>query len=90
MTYLFGSKWVLLYRFVFIGFVYLGATTALQVVWDYGDLALGLMTLPNLIAVALLMPKVVEMTRDYFKRMNGEIPTARVAGKSPIASSEEE
>ncbi len=69
VTYLFGVKYVLLYRAVYIGFVYVGATTALEVVWAYGDLALGLMSVPNLIAVALLTPKLLELTRDYFGRM---------------------
>ena len=69
VTYLFGVKYVLLYRAVYIGFVYLGATTALEVVWAYGDLALGLMSVPNLIAVVLLTPKLLELTRDYFARM---------------------
>ncbi len=69
VTYLFGAKYVIYYRAVFIGFVYLGATTALETVWAFGDLALGIMTVPNLIAVVLLMPKVLELTRDYFGRM---------------------
>ena len=77
VTYLFGTKFVIVYRLVFIGFVYIGATTALEVVWNYGDLALGLMTIPNLIAVALLSPKVVSMTRDYFRRMD-KLPKATV------------
>ncbi len=75
VTYLFGVKYVIVYRALYIGFVYLGATTALEVVWAYGDLALGLMSVPNLIAVALLTPKLVELTRDYFKRMR-ELPRA--------------
>ena len=80
VTYLFGSRYVIVYRLVYVGVVYLGATTALRVVWDYGDLALGLMTVPNLIAVVLLSPKVVEMSRDYFRRMRAErLPRARVA-----------
>jgi AGCS family alanine or glycine:cation symporter len=69
VTYLFGVKYVLLYRAIYIGFVYLGATTALDIVWAYGDLALGLMSVPNLIAVMLLTPKLLELTRDYFARM---------------------
>jgi len=77
VTYLFGSKFVIAYRVVFIAFVFLGATTALETVWAYGDLALGLMTLPNLIAVVLLLPQVVSMSRDYFKRM-AMLPRAEV------------
>ncbi len=69
VTYLWGAKYVMWYRAVYIAFVYIGATTALEVVWDFGDLALGLMTVPNLIAVVLLMPKIVELSKDYFKRM---------------------
>jgi len=69
VTYLFGVRFVPVYRLIYIGFVYLGATTALEVVWAYGDLALGLMAVPNLIAVVLLTPKLVELSRDYFERM---------------------
>lgn len=69
ITYLFGVKWVIVYRLVYIGFVYVGATTALDIVWAYGDLALGLMTLPNLLAIALLSPRLAKLTRDYFARM---------------------
>jgi alanine or glycine:cation symporter, AGCS family len=70
--YLFGERAVLVYRVAFIGFVYVGANTALHLVWKYGDLALGLMTVPNLLAVAILSPKVVRITRDYFARMKAQ------------------
>lgn len=72
VTYLFGVRYVIVYRAIYIGFVYLGATTALEVVWAYGDLALGLMTVPNLIAIVLLMPQVVKLTKDYFQRMGNK------------------
>lgn len=69
VTYLFGDRYVIVYRVFYLGFVYLGATTALETVWAFGDLALGFMTVPNLIAVGLLTPKLVELSRDYFSRM---------------------
>ena len=69
VTYLVGSKWVFPYRVVYTGFVYLGSVLALEVVWAYGDLSMGLMALPNLLAVILLMPKLLELTREYFTRM---------------------
>jgi len=68
--YLFGVRYVKLYRLIFCGFIFLGSILTLKLVWAYGDLALGLMTLPNLIALALLSPKVVELTKDYFGRMD--------------------
>ncbi len=48
--------------------MFLGATLALEVVWAYGDLALGLMSAPNLIAIFMLGPSVKRSTDEYFAR----------------------
>ncbi|MCO4772305.1 MAG: sodium:alanine symporter family protein [Deltaproteobacteria bacterium] len=69
VVYLFGAKFVPYYRLVYTFMVFVGAVTALELVWAYGDLALGLMAFPNLIAILLLSPKVVEITKDYFSRL---------------------
>lgn len=68
-VYLLGHRYVIVYRLIYVGFVFLGAVFALRVVWDYGDLALGFMAVPNLIAVLALSPRVVRLTRDYVTRM---------------------
>lgn len=68
VEYLFGVKYVVVYRIIYICFVYLGAVLALETVWAYGDMALGLMIVPNLIAVLFLSPKLVTLTKDYFSR----------------------
>lgn len=64
--YLFGIKGVLVYKLFFLGFVYLGAVLPLKTVWTFGDVALGLMTIPNLIAVIFLSRQVRQMQTDYF------------------------
>ncbi len=69
VEYLVGVKYVIYYRILFVGFIYLGAVMALETVWAYGDMALGLMIVPNLISVLMLSPKVVALSKDYFKRM---------------------
>ena len=69
VTYLFGATWVRAYRLVYVGFVFIGAVSALEVVWAFGDLMLGIMAIPNLIAVLLLSPKLIEITRNYFDKM---------------------
>lgn len=66
VEYLAGVKYVIVYRIIYVCFVYLGAVLALDTVWAYGDMALGLMTVPNLIAVLLLSPKVVKLGKEYF------------------------
>jgi AGCS family alanine or glycine:cation symporter len=64
--YLFGIRSVAVYRWFYVGFVFLGAVLALEVVWTYGDLALGLMAAPNLIAIFALTNRVKRSTDGYF------------------------
>lgn len=66
--YLFGEKAILPYNMVFVLMHLIGAVTALSVIWAIGDIFLGLVILPNLLALILLSGKVREKTRDYFKR----------------------
>ncbi|MDY7094329.1 MAG: sodium:alanine symporter family protein [Acidobacteriota bacterium] len=66
--YLFGSRFIPVYRWVFVGFFFLGAILPLEAVWTIGDVALGLMSFPNLIALILLSGSVVAMSKDYFSR----------------------
>ena len=39
-----------------------------RAVWTFGDVALGLMTFPNLIALLALTGFTAKLTRDYFSR----------------------
>jgi AGCS family alanine or glycine:cation symporter len=68
VEYLFGPAAIPIYRWVFIFFFLVGAVLPLEAVWTYGDVALGLMTLPNLIGVFLLSGGVAAATREYFSR----------------------
>ena len=66
--YLFGTKYIIIYRLLYLVFVFVGAITALDIVWAFGDIALSCMTIPNLIAILFLHKKVMEDTNDYFSR----------------------
>lgn len=66
--YLFGQKGVIPYKAVFVAMHFVGATLALTTVWTLGDVFLGIVILPNLLAMAFLSGKVREMTIGYFKR----------------------
>ena len=67
-VYLFGVRYILIYRLLYLGFVFTGAVVALDVVWAFGDIALSLMAIPNLIALLFLHRQVLEDTREYFDR----------------------
>ena len=66
--YLFGSKFILPYKWVFVVFVFIGAIAELEAVWSFGDAALGFMTFPNLVSIILLSPILVRETKQYFSR----------------------
>ncbi len=68
VEYLFGSWAIPIYRWTFIVFFFLGSILPLSAVWKFGDVALGLMSFPNLIAIFLLSGKVVLMTREYYAK----------------------
>lgn len=65
--YIFGDKSIKLYRIVFVSFIVVGAMMELKLVWNFSDLANGLMAIPNLIALLLLSKVVSQETNRYFK-----------------------
>ncbi len=66
--YLFGPRAIPIYRWIYVGFFFLGCLLPLSTVWTFGDVALGLMSFPNLIALIFLSGGVAKMTREYFSR----------------------
>ena len=66
--YLWGDKAIMPYRFIFVGMHFVGAISSLEDIWLFGEVALGLMSFPNLIALILLIPKVKKQQDEYFSR----------------------
>lgn len=64
--FIFGSKIIRPYEIVFCLVVVAGAVADLTLVWDISDTLNGLMAIPNLIAVLLLSPVVVKLTKEHF------------------------
>jgi AGCS family alanine or glycine:cation symporter len=67
-NYLFGTKAIFPYKIIYILMHFVGANVALSLAWAMGDIALGIVILPNLIALMLLSGKIKELTDDYFER----------------------
>lgn len=66
-NYLFGSKAILPFRLLWVGAIFLGSVAELDFIWLLADTLNGLMALPNLVALVLLSPVVVRLTKAYFK-----------------------
>ena len=66
VEFLLGYKASKVYQVIFCLFACIAGTVSLQLAWDIADTLNGLMAIPNLIAVALLSPQVIKLTKEYF------------------------
>lgn len=67
-VYLFGVKYVALFRLFWVLVIPLGAVISLGNVWLLADTLNAMMALPNLIALLLLSPVVFKLTREFFQQ----------------------
>ena len=67
-NYLFGAKAILPFKAVFVVMHFVGAILAVTTIWDLGDVALSLVTLPNVLALVLLSGTLKKLTDSYFER----------------------
>ena len=73
-TYLFGEKYVLIYRLIYIASLFIGTIATLDLVWLFADTFNGLMAVPNLIALLLLSGVIAKESKDFIaKRKSGEL-----------------
>lgn len=55
----------MIYRIFFSLIAYIGATTTLQIVWDFSDIANALMAVPNLICLLALSGVVAKDMKEF-------------------------
>lgn len=71
--YLFGThRYNMVYRIVFSLIVYIGATTALDIVWNFSDIANALMAIPNLICLLALSGVIAKDVVEFQKEIKLE------------------
>ena len=61
--YLWGTKAIKVYRYLWVVAVMVGSVAQLSVVWDFADIANALMAVPNIISLLALQHVIVEETR---------------------------
>ena len=66
VTYLFGSTGVHIYRIVYVIMFALAAVVDTSVVWKLANVAIVMMTLPNLIGIVLLHKDMKETVKQYW------------------------
>lgn len=71
VEYLFGLKAVFPYRLAWVVAVVVGSVLPIQMVWDFSDIANGLMAIPNLISLLVLSGIVVAETKAHRSELTG-------------------
>ncbi len=62
-----SKKAVLVYRCVYVAFVYIGTVGSLDLIWSISETMNGMMAIPNLIAIIGLVKVISIATKEYFK-----------------------
>ena len=65
LTYLGKPKLALLYRVLFPVMIIFGSLSTIDLVWFIQDCALGVLILPNIIALLLLGPEVRGLVKEF-------------------------
>lgn len=66
LEYLLGThKFNMVYRVFFSLFAFIGATTTLQMAWDFSDIANALMAVPNLICMIVLSGEIAKEAESF-------------------------
>lgn len=67
-----SPKYNMIYRIFFSLIIYVGATTALDIVWNFSDIANALMAIPNLICLLALSGEIAKDMKDFQAVLNTE------------------
>jgi len=67
VQYLWGDKAIKPYYYVYGLFVFLGCIWGLELVWNFVDMVITFMSIPNLIAIILLAPVMKKEVKNYFE-----------------------
>ncbi len=70
VAYLFGDNWLsqTLYKLLALIMLFVGGLAAYTIVWDLGDIGIGLMTIFNMIALVPLSRHALDSLKDYEKK----------------------
>jgi AGCS family alanine or glycine:cation symporter len=73
VTYLFGVKYVIWYRIIYVIGFFIASFTDTTIVWTFSGIAIAFMTLPNLFGILMLHKDMKKTLTDYwidFKKEN--------------------
>lgn len=80
VTYLFGSRYVIVYRMVYVVGFFLASFTDTTIVWNLSYITIALMTIPNLVGLLILQRDIKSTIGDYWKDFRRDWPGEKLPG----------
>jgi len=74
VTYLWGSKYVNIYRLVYVIGFFIASFTDTTVIWTFSGITIALMAIPNLIGLLILSREIKTTIIDYWKDFHELFP----------------
>ncbi len=81
VTYLFGPKYVIYYRLVFVAAFFIASFTDTTIIWSLSYVAIVLMAVPNLIGILILRKEVKQSVKDYWLTFGKQYPDEKISRK---------
>ena len=81
VTFLFGTKYVIIYRLVFVVAFFIASFTDTTIIWSLSYVAIVLMAVPNLIGIFTLRKEVKTNVKDYWLSFASQHPEEDISRK---------
>ncbi len=78
ITYLFGPKWVMPYRIVYVLAFFIASFTDTTIIWNLSAITIVLMAIPNLIGLLILHKEMKLTVKDYWRIFRKEHPDEKI------------
>ncbi len=74
VTYLFGPRYVIVYRLVYVLGFFLASFTDTTIVWNLSYITIAIMTIPNLLGILILQKDIKSTISNYWSDFKRDWP----------------
>jgi alanine or glycine:cation symporter, AGCS family len=78
VTYLFGTRYVIVYRLIYVVGFFLASFTDTTIVWNLSYITIAIMTIPNLFGLLVLRRDIKSTIRTYWKEFKKDWPQQKL------------
>ena len=81
VTYLFGTRYVIIYRLIYVVGFFVASFTDTTIVWNLSYITIAIMTIPNLFGLLILRKDIKSTIRQYWNDFRRDWPEEKLPMK---------